>query len=213
MRLCKRSLALSALQPRSPAVPLFAPAALLLAAFAPPASAPPASAEGPGKPPAAVAASPEVAGVVTIEAAPALAAPAPQVEPVWQPDLSSALALSARSGKPVLVVFGAEWCHYCHKQDDETLSDGGVKKTLAEGFVTVRLDFDKNRAAAEILGVEALPQVVFLAPNADLLGRAAGFHTPAQFGTLLSTATSNHSEAKAARAARIAAAPAKTATF
>ena len=166
----------------------FAPAALLLTALAPPAAtdAPADAAAKVVQPPAAAA------------------------EPVWQTDLNAAFVRSARTGKPILVLFGADWCAYCHKQDDETLTDAAVRKALAEGFVPVRLDADRDERVAAILGVTTLPQAVILAPNADLLGRAAGFHTPSQFGAALSNATAKHA---AARAARLAAAPAETATF
>lgn len=170
-----------------------APAALLLAAFAPPAAETPAAAQADG--------------VVTIQSAADQAAAA--AEPVWQNDLKSAFARSAKEGKPVLVLFGAEWCHYCHKQDDETLTDAAVKKALADGFVPVRLDVDDHQRIAKILEVSTLPQAVILAPNADLLGRAKGYHTPTQFGTALSKATAKH----AARTARLAAAPTKSATL
>ena len=165
-----------------------APAALLLTLVAPPAGG---------------VVRPAAAGAVVIQDA----APA---EPVWQTDLAAAFALSKRTGKPVLALFGAEWCHYCHKQEDETLSTPTVKRALAAGFVAVRLDVDRNRKIAEVLEVTTLPQAVILAPNADLLGRAKGYHTPTQFETALSKATAKQA---ALRAARVAAAPAGKATL
>ena len=191
------------------AVSLVAPAALLLAAFAPPADGPTAAPAPTGPPavPVSTAVMSEPVGVVTISSRPVPAAPA---EPVWQKDLKSAFALAAKSDKPVLVLFGADWCHYCHKQDDETLTDAAVKKALANGFIPVRLDMDADEKVAEVLEVTTLPQAVILSPNADLLLRAKGYHKPAQFTAALTKATAKHD---ALRAARVAAAPADSATF
>ncbi|MFH5802921.1 thioredoxin family protein [Alienimonas sp. DA493] len=184
----------------------FAPAALLLTAFAPPA-APPPTAATPVAPtpvaPVSIATATPTVGAVRIVKTPA-------AEPVWRTDLSAAFAEAGRTGKPVLVLFGAEWCHYCHKQDDDTLSDAGVKKALAEGFIPVRLDVDEHRKVSEILQVDQLPQAVILSPKADLLGRTKGYHTAAKFKTALSRANAKHAAAR--KAARVAAAPAETQT-
>ena len=149
---------------------------------------------------------------VESEAVVSIAAPAAPAAVTWQADLNAAFAESKRTGKPVLIVFGASWCHYCHKQDDETLTDAGVKAQLAR-FVPVRLDYDAHEKAAEILEVKTLPQAVILSPTADLLGRAAGFHNPSQFAGVLTGATAKYATLTAAKAARVAAGPSDTATL
>ena len=180
-----------------------APAALLLTLAAPPADT------------AAVVAVTDAVAPAPVAPAPVAAAPAAAAEPVWQTNLNSAFKLSGETGKPMLVLFGAEWCGYCHKQDAETLSDPAVRRALAAGFVPVRLDIDANRRAAEILEIETLPQAVILAPNADLLGRAKGFHTVVEFDAALTAASARleRNRANAARAARVAAAPEDTTTL
>ncbi|MEM9701244.1 MAG: thioredoxin family protein [Planctomycetota bacterium] len=198
----------------------FAPAALLIA-FAPPtpaletARATTSPARTPADRPAAIAAETPV-----VKAAPFKTASRPGVvrlrsatlkrriaEPVWQKDLNGAFALARKTEKPVLVLVGADWCQFCHKQDDETLSDATVKATLARDFVPVRLDADADAAVVEILQVDRLPHAVILSPNADLLGRTRGFHTAAQFRRALDRASAKHA---AARTARSADAPATT---
>ena len=158
-------------------------------------------------PPATV----ESEAVVSI-AAPAAPAVRNPAAVVWRADLNAAFAESKRTGKPVLIVFGATWCHYCHKQDDETLTDAGVRAELV-GFVPVRLDYDAHQKAAEILEVKTLPQAVILSPTADLLGRAAGFHNPSQFTGVLTGATAKYAGLTAAKAARVAAGPTDSATL
>ena len=128
----------------------------------------------------------------------------------WRADLKTAHAEAARDGKPLLILFGAEWCVYCHKQTDETLADPTLVARVNDRFVPVRLDFDADAKLAELLEVKTLPQAVILSPKADLLGRAAGFHNVEQFGGVLSGARGTF---RRLNAARVAAAPGGTATF
>ena len=128
----------------------------------------------------------------------------------WRADLKTAHAEAARTGKPLLLLFGAEWCVYCHKQTDETLADPAIAARINDGFVPVRLDFDRDAKLAEVLEIKTLPQAVLLSPKADLLGRAAGFHNVEQFGGVLTGATGTF---RRLNAARVAAAPSGTATL
>ena len=175
-------------------------AAALLAA----AASPLAAAEPPEQEPA-----PEAEAVVAVtDAAPPAETKTDAI--AWRSDLRTAHAASVKTGKPLLILFGAEWCVYCHKQTDETLSDPKLIARVNGEFIPVRLDFDEHAKVAEVLEVETLPQAVILSPKADLLGRAAGFHNRAQFGGALTTAQQTFRRVKAAR---IAAAPTDSATL
>lgn len=185
-----------------------APAALLLTALAPPAApaaTPTVSSAAPA--PATVVSDP--AGTVTIRSA-SLKRTATS-EPVWLDDLSAGFARAAAENRPVLVLFGADWCTYCHKQDAETLSDPAVRRAVADGFVPVRLDVDAHPKLTEALQIDTLPQAVLLSPTAQLLGRAKGFQTAPQFRSALSGAAAKHAESL--RPTRVAAGPATNATF
>ena len=151
---------------------------------------------------------PADAAVVSISDAPAAAEEAGAIR--WRSDFRAAHAEAARTGKPLLLLFGAEWCVYCHKQTDETLSDPALVARINASFVPVRLDYDADAKLAEVLEVETLPQAVFLSPKADLLGRAAGFHNVGQFGGVMATARGTF---RRVNAARLAAAPTGTATL
>ena len=174
----------------------FAAALLAAAAASPLAAAPPAAGETADE--GAVV----IADDATDDAAPAGIA--------WKADLRAAHALSVKTGKPMLLLFGAEWCVYCHKQTDETLTDAALVKRINADFVPVRLDFDEDAKVAEVLEVKTLPQAVILSPKADLLGRAAGYHNVAQFGGVLTTSKEVF---RRVNAARVAAAPSDTATL
>lgn len=93
----------------------------------------------------------------------------------WQPNLQAAHRLSQQTGRPMLLVFGASWCHFCHKLEDETLGDPRMASYVNSMFVPVHLDLDQDERVAKILGVHAVPATIVLSPQAELVGRHDGF--------------------------------------
>ena len=93
----------------------------------------------------------------------------------WSHDLKSAHAISVRTNRPMMVVFGADWCGFCKKMERTTFQDPQMVKYIESNFIPVHLDFDKDKKAAEVLGVKSLPTTVVLSPDVDLLGRYKGF--------------------------------------
>lgn len=93
----------------------------------------------------------------------------------WNRSLKPAHKLAMETDKPLLIVFGASWCHYCHKLERETLSDKRLVAIIERDFVPVMLDFDRDAKVAKILEVERLPCTVVLSPEADLLQKTEGY--------------------------------------
>lgn len=93
----------------------------------------------------------------------------------WHKNLKAAHKLSIETDKPLLIVFGASWCHYCHKLEKETLADKRLVAAIERDFIPVQLDFDRDAKVAKILEVEHLPCTVVLSPEADLLQKSEGF--------------------------------------
>ncbi|MBS0201475.1 MAG: thioredoxin family protein [Planctomycetes bacterium] len=93
----------------------------------------------------------------------------------WHKTLKPAHKLAIESDKPMLIVFGATWCHYCHKLERETLGDERMVALIERDFIPVLLDFDHDKKVAKILEVERLPCTVILSPEADLLQKSEGF--------------------------------------
>jgi thioredoxin-like negative regulator of GroEL len=106
----------------------------------------------------------------------------------WQTDLQSARRQALAEGKPILIVFGAEWCGYCKKLERQTLNTPQMAEYINQNFVAVHLDLDKEKKVGDILDVRALPCSIILSPNAELLGRINGYHTPAPYQAQLSSA-------------------------
>ncbi len=112
----------------------------------------------------------------------------------WHKDLRSAHKVAVAENKPLLVVFGASWCGYCHKLERETLGDKAVAGLITKEFVPVHLDFDKDTKVAKILDVESLPCTVILTPDADLLVHNTGYSNVRQYTEVLDSALAKQAE-------------------
>lgn len=84
-----------------------------------------------------------------------------------------------RENRPLLVFFTAQWCHYCHEMADETFTDPRVRQ-LADRFVCVWVDADREAEVCQALGVQAFPTVQFLSPRGAPLKRLVGKQEAAQ---------------------------------
>ena len=128
--------------------------------------------------------------------------PGPGVSKVrWHKNLDTAHKLAVESDKPMLIVFGASWCTYCHKLERETLADKRLVAVIERDFVPVHLDFDKDAKVAKILEVERLPCTVVLSPEADLLHRFEGFADYKGYTKSLAAALEKRSEIRQVRSA------------
>lgn len=115
----------------------------------------------------------------------------------WQTNLQAAHRIAVAENKPIMIVFGAEWCGYCKKLEKQTLNSPEVAQYINETFVPVHLDLDKEQRVGEILEIQSLPCTVILSPNADLLGRIDGYFTPAPFQQKLVAARQQYQPAQA----------------
>jgi uncharacterized protein YyaL (SSP411 family) len=106
----------------------------------------------------------------------------------WQPTLKAAHQIAVRENKPLLLVWGADWCGFCKKLEGETLAHPALAKYINETFVTVHLDYDKDEKVRDILEVERLPCTIVLTPQAEQLERFEGFLQPADVYQKLSAA-------------------------
>jgi len=93
----------------------------------------------------------------------------------WFHDLYEAHKRSAETGRPMLIVFGAKWCHYCREMDATTLKNPALVNYITTNFVPVHLDADHDKRVAEILKAKPIPCTVVLSPEADLLGKVIGY--------------------------------------
>ncbi len=112
----------------------------------------------------------------------------------WQSDLKAAHEQSLKTGKPILLVFGAEWCFFCHKLERETLNDKEMAEFINTNFVALKLDLEKDEKVAKILGVKSLPASIVVNSDADLLANIVGYQKPASYSKNLRAALKVHQE-------------------
>ena len=90
-------------------------------------------------------------------------------------DLQNALALAMKSGKRVLVVFGANWCPDCRVLDREFHMGGKAAELVSSRYEVVKVDvghFDKNLDFAKLYGEpikKGIPSVVVVTPTNQVI--------------------------------------------
>lgn len=115
----------------------------------------------------------------------------PITPPIVQPDTAPQVAVEAATyqealtkagelGRPIVVVFGADWCHWCKKLESETLPDAKVKAMLTN-YVYVHVNTDNNRAVVSKFGVSGLPSYVITNSKEEKLKFGSGFKNGASF--------------------------------
>ncbi len=72
-----------------------------------------------------------------------------------QKDLNEAHQLATLEGRPLLAIFGADWCTWCRKMELE-LQDEQADNIL-KSWVVVKIDADRSPDLAEKMNVSALP--------------------------------------------------------
>lgn len=133
----------------------------------------------------------------------------------WQKDLKTAHRLAAEHNKPILIVFGASWCGYCHKLEKETLGDKQLAGMIQREFIPLHLDYDRDEKVAKVLEVESLPCTVILTPGADLLTHAVGYSDVKDYTQILQSALAKQAklqQAKVQQVKHVAAKPERAAT-
>ncbi len=90
-------------------------------------------------------------------------------------ELQAALANARKSGKRVLVVFGANWCPDCRVLDREFHAGGKTAELVARRYEVVKVDvgrFDRNLDFAKLYGEpikKGIPSVVIVTPTNEVV--------------------------------------------
>jgi thioredoxin-related protein len=87
---------------------------------------------------------------------------------------------AAAQHKPAMMFVTTTWCGWCKKLADENFNDAEVKELLTH-FVCVIVDGDEETTAAQKLGADGYPHIVFLSAKGEKLGEFSGYGTIAEF--------------------------------
>jgi thioredoxin-related protein len=110
----------------------------------------------------------------------------------WETDLLKARERALRAEKPILIVFGAEWCTFCKKMEQTTLAEKEMVRKINAEFVPVHLDFDKTKPVAKALKVKGIPSSIVLSTDAEILSRKDGFAKSKEYRDVLTKGLSAH---------------------
>lgn len=87
----------------------------------------------------------------------------------WAPDLAAAKIEATKSGKPILLHFGASWCRPCQEVETFVFRNPAVIRKLNESVVPVRIDIDQNPQLAAEFGVKTLPTDVVITTSEKVI--------------------------------------------
>lgn len=88
-------------------------------------------------------------------------------------DFDAALARAKSENKNVLLMFGGNWCGWCHKLHELMEADAKIKSTLEGGYVHVMVDSHTNEDFVKKHDIElkGVPYLVVLDPEGKILVR------------------------------------------
>ena len=101
----------------------------------------------------------------------------------WLTDYEQAVALSKKTGKPIMANFtGSDWCGYCKRLKKSVFSTAEFKEWAEESVVLLELDFPKyknqerkivlqNRQLASKYGIRGYPTILVLSENGKPMGK------------------------------------------
>jgi thioredoxin-like negative regulator of GroEL len=129
----------------------------------------------------------EELGIATQEPSKAAAPPTAAAGLTFLTDYPAASAQARAEGKPLLLLFGAEWCAHTQRMFGELRTDAQLAK-LAADFICVRLDVDAVPKLCEEFRVRAYPTLVIAAPGGVVLQRLTGLQTSSDVAHEMSAA-------------------------
>lgn len=102
----------------------------------------------------------------------------------WIRNFEDAQKLAIATNKLIVVDFWATWCGPCKKMEMETWNDSGIKEDL-QSFVGLKVDLDNNPALAQAYGVRAIPLLLIVDPNGEIIYKKLGYAKKSEVSTLL----------------------------
>lgn len=102
-------------------------------------------------------------------------APASAIKIDWRTDVAGAEREAARSRRPLLIFFSADWCMPCKEMLATSFADAAVVDLVARRFVPLFVDVTDEdapaTAAGKRFGVRAVPTLLVLRGSAERLRR------------------------------------------
>lgn len=106
------------------------------------------------------------------------------------------VARAAAEGKPMVLDFWTDWCHWCKVMDKDTYGNPEVRRQVAQHFIAVKVDAESEKPQggagsptgvelARNFGVASYPTTWFVDSQGEKIAPLPGFVPPEEFGVVL----------------------------
>lgn len=99
-------------------------------------------------------------------------------------DFDAAMLAAGQNRRNLVLYFSASWCQWCRKMDVTTFADRRVGG-LAGQFIWVKIDADRQNELAARFDAKALPSIVVINADGEVIASHSGYMTTDQLLTLL----------------------------
>lgn len=106
-------------------------------------------------------------------------------------DPEAGYQVAASQGMPCLLFFTAEWCTYCRQMEATAFTDNTVGE-LADDFVCLLVDADREPELCRHFRVSGFPTIQFVAPDGQMLHRLVGRQTATNLAAGMRAASSRY---------------------
>jgi thiol:disulfide interchange protein len=93
----------------------------------------------------------------------------------WRTDLDAALVEARATDRLVVVDFMADWCPPCIAMKHDVWPDPRVERAVADGFIPVMIDIDRDGRTADRYGVRGIPTILVLNADGEVLRQGSFF--------------------------------------
>jgi len=108
----------------------------------------------------------------------------------WLP-YETGMELAKKTDKKVFLHFFADWCHYCKVMNKETLKKDEVTLFLNENFISIRVDYDREKETVKKYKFRGLPTSWLIAENGETIVEIPGNVNKKMFMLFLEFAQTN----------------------
>ena len=92
----------------------------------------------------------------------------------WQP-YATGIAAAEAEKKSVFLHIYAVWCQYCKRMAKETFRDQSVIRHLNSNFISIRVDYDKEKSVLETFPANGVPATYIINPKGQKVGPLMGY--------------------------------------
>ena len=108
----------------------------------------------------------------------------------WETSFEGAMKKAKAQGKPVMIDFYTDWCHWCKELDKHVYNDK-VVVTESANWVSVKVNADKRPDVAKSYGVTGYPTIAFVLPTGKPITVLPGYAEAPEFAKTMQDAYAN----------------------